>query len=68
MKVKSPGGLWLFPMGRSPAALLTWSHSNPDSMSAPPDLKRLSLGERLQDPLLVLGIDQRDASRGPSPS
>ena len=34
-------------------------------MSVPPDLKRLALGERLQDPLLVLGIDQRDASRGP---
>ncbi|MFL5494669.1 MAG: HD domain-containing protein [Gemmatimonadales bacterium] len=34
-------------------------------MSAPPDLKRLAVGECLQDPLLVLGVDQRDTSRGP---
>jgi 23S rRNA maturation-related 3'-5' exoribonuclease YhaM len=34
-------------------------------MSAPPDLKRLALGERLQDPLLVLGVEQRVTSRGP---
>jgi hypothetical protein len=34
-------------------------------MSAPPDLKRLAVGERLQGPLLVLGVDRRDASRGP---
>jgi 3'-5' exoribonuclease len=34
-------------------------------MSAPPDLKWLAVGERLQDSLLVLGVDQRDASRGP---
>jgi 3'-5' exoribonuclease len=30
----------------------------------PPDLKRLSLGERLQDPLVVLEVDQRDSARG----
>jgi 3'-5' exoribonuclease len=33
--------------------------------SAAPDLTRLAVGERLQDPLLVLGIDQRDTNRGP---
>ena len=30
----------------------------------PPDLKQLALGDRVQDSLLVLEIDQRESARG----
>lgn len=33
-------------------------------MSGPPDLKQLAVGDRLQDPLLVLEVEQRDSARG----
>ncbi len=34
-------------------------------MPAPPDLRRLVVGDRIQAPLLVLDVEQRDTSRGP---
>lgn len=33
-------------------------------MSGPPDLKQLAVGDRVQDPLLVLEVEQRDSVRG----
>ncbi len=30
----------------------------------PPDLKQLAIGDRVQDPLLVLEIEQRESARG----
>ena len=33
-------------------------------MSGPPDLKQLAVGDRVQDPLLVLEVEQRDSGRG----
>ncbi len=34
-------------------------------MPAPPDLKQLAVGSRVQDPLLVVDVEQRDSARGP---
>ena len=34
------------------------------SMTAAPDLSRLAVGDRVQDPLLVLDVDQRESARG----
>ena len=34
-------------------------------MPAPPDLRHLVVGDRIQDPLLVLEIEQRETSKGP---
>lgn len=34
-------------------------------MPSPPDLKQLVVGDRIQDPLLVLDLEQRETSRGP---
>jgi 3'-5' exoribonuclease len=33
-------------------------------MAAPPDLKQLAVGDRLQDPLLVVEVEHRDSARG----
>ena len=33
-------------------------------MAAPPDLSRLVVGDRVQDPLLVTDVDQRESARG----
>ena len=33
-------------------------------MQPPPDLRQLIVGDRLQDPLLVLGVEYRDSARG----
>jgi 3'-5' exoribonuclease len=33
-------------------------------MAAPPDLKQLAVGERVQDPLLVVEVEHRDSARG----
>jgi 3'-5' exoribonuclease len=33
-------------------------------MPSPPDLKQLGVGERVQDPLLVLGVEHRESARG----
>jgi 3'-5' exoribonuclease len=34
-------------------------------MPAPPDLKQLAVGSRVQDALLVVDVEQRDSARGP---
>ena len=46
-----------------PAYLLPNPTAEP-GMAAPPDLKQLAVGDRVQDPLLVVEVEHRDSARG----
>ena len=47
-----------------PPSYLLPNSTDESGMQPPPDLRQLIVGDRLQDPLLVLGVEYRDSARG----